>query len=144
MKLCYQRTCKRIGRDENLLNVFRKSDKEIEGIMNELTVHAWEGEKDGKPSGNFGDSPKSYVQALSKSFHQGQGRSPSCSLPFNRRNILFIFSDAVNDSLDYSVYTLAGYPLYICWQRLCCRFWAGLQHLKGRIRPSCIRWCTPL
>ena len=25
----------------------------------------------------------------------------------------FIFSDAVNDSLDYSVYTLAGYPLYI-------------------------------
>lgn len=25
----------------------------------------------------------------------------------------FIFSDAVNDSLNYSVYVLAGYPLYI-------------------------------
>lgn len=44
-----------------------KIDKEIEAIMNELTVHALEGEKDGKTVRQIlGDSPKSYVQALSK------------------------------------------------------------------------------
>ncbi|BCE14071.1 hypothetical protein RSC3_01427 [Bacillus paralicheniformis] len=60
-----------------------KSDKEIEGIMNELTVHALEGEKEGKTVRQiFGDSPKSYVQALSKELSSRPGRSPSCSLPF--------------------------------------------------------------
>nr|MDH3163152.1 DUF1129 domain-containing protein [Bacillus licheniformis] len=92
-----------------------KSDKEIEGIMNELTVHAWEGEKDGKTVRQiFGDSPKSYVQALSKELSSRPGEIAKLFFAILIGAIsYFIFSDAVNDSLDYSVYTLAGYPLYI-------------------------------
>ncbi|MGN9865877.1 hypothetical protein [Bacillus swezeyi] len=44
-----------------------KSDREIEGIMDELTVHAEEGERDGKVFGKFSETPsKGYVQEISK------------------------------------------------------------------------------
>jgi len=92
-----------------------KSDKEIEGIMNELTVHALEGEKEGKTVRQiFGDSPKSYVQALSKELSSRPGEIAKLLFAILIGAIsYFIFSDAVNDSLNYSVYVLAGYPLYI-------------------------------
>ncbi|WP_223831585.1 hypothetical protein [Bacillus swezeyi] len=44
-----------------------KSDREIKGIMDELTVHAEEGETDGKVLGKFSENPsKGYVQEISK------------------------------------------------------------------------------
>ncbi|MDS9997903.1 DUF1129 family protein [Bacillus atrophaeus] len=92
-----------------------KSEKEVQEILDEMTVHAIEGEKEGKTAAElFGHSPKQYAQTLSKELpnHLKESLSLAFSM-FVGILSYFVLNDALSDQLDYSLYKLAGYPLCV-------------------------------
>lgn len=111
-----------------------KSDREIEGIMDELTVHAEEGERDGKSVRQiFGDSPKAYVQEISKELSSRPMEiAQIVFIIFLGAVSYFIFNDAVHDSLEYSLYVLAGYPIYLLLGAVLTSFLGRISAFKAK------------
>ncbi|WFA06627.1 hypothetical protein [Bacillus sp. HSf4] len=116
----------------------RKSDREIKGIMDELTVHAAEGEKEGKSVRQiFGDSPKAYAQEVAKELSTKPRENARLVFFILLGAIsLFIFNDAVNSSLNYSPYALIGYPLYILLGIIMTPVLGRISAFKGKKRTA--------
>ncbi|MCM3034947.1 hypothetical protein M3579_02990 [Bacillus pumilus] len=92
-----------------------KNQDEIDELMDELTTHAVEAEKDGKTGeALFGGDPRGYADELAKEM----SRNHKDWVPFVSAFLIgslfyMILSDAISQSLSYSWYALIGYPLVL-------------------------------
>ncbi|AVM23506.1 HAAS domain-containing protein [Bacillus pumilus] len=92
-----------------------KNEDEIDELMDELTTHAVEAEKDGKTGEDvFGGDPRSYADELAKEL-SGNHKDwvPFVSAFLIGSLFYMILSDAISQSLSYSLYALIGYPLVL-------------------------------
>ncbi|AZV52023.1 hypothetical protein DKE43_02485 [Bacillus pumilus] len=92
-----------------------KNVDEIDELMDELTTHAVEAEKDGKTGeAVFGGDPRSYADELAKEL-SGHHKDwvPFISAFLIGSLFYMILSDAISQSLSYSWYALIGYPLVL-------------------------------
>ncbi|MGX9291201.1 HAAS domain-containing protein [Bacillus sp. A015] len=92
-----------------------KNEDEIDELMDELTTHAVEAEKDGKTGEDvFGKDPRAFADELAKEL----SRHYKDWVPFVSAFLIgslfyMILSDAISQSLSYSWYALIGYPLIL-------------------------------
>ncbi|MCC9089377.1 HAAS domain-containing protein [Bacillus pumilus] len=92
-----------------------KNEDEIDEVMDELTTHAVEAEKDGKSGEDiFGGDPRGFADELAKEL----SRHHKDWVPFVSAFLIgslfyMILADAVSQSLSYSWYALIGYPLIL-------------------------------
>ncbi|MED1750026.1 MAG: HAAS domain-containing protein [Bacillota bacterium] len=92
-----------------------KNEDEIDEVMDELTTHAVESEKDGKSGEDiFGGDPRGFADELAKEL----SRHYKDWVPFVSAFLIgslfyMILADAVSQSLSYSWYALIGYPLIL-------------------------------
>ncbi|MFP3418626.1 hypothetical protein R0K30_05660 [Bacillus sp. SIMBA_154] len=92
-----------------------KNEDEIDEVMDELTTHAVEAEKDGKSGEDiFGGDPRGFADELAKEL----SRHYKDWVPFVSAFLIgslfyMILADAVSQSLSYSWYALIGYPLIL-------------------------------
>ncbi|WP_144523083.1 HAAS domain-containing protein [Bacillus pumilus] len=92
-----------------------KNQDEIDELMDELTTHAVEAEKDGKTGeALFGGNPRGYADELEKEM-SGNHKDwvPFVSAFLIGSLFYMILSDAISQSLSYSWYALIGYPLVL-------------------------------
>ncbi len=92
-----------------------KNQDEIDELMDELTTHAVEAEKDGKTGeALFGGDPRGYADELAKEM-SGNHKDwvPFVSAFLIGSLFYMILSDAISQSLSYSWYALIGYPLVL-------------------------------
>ncbi|WLP60898.1 HAAS domain-containing protein [Bacillus pumilus] len=92
-----------------------KNQDEIDELMDELTTHAVEAEKDGKTGeALFGGDPRGYTDELAKEL-SGNHKDwiPFVSAFLIGSLFYMILSDAISQSLSYSWYALIGYPLVL-------------------------------
>ncbi|MDM5319601.1 hypothetical protein RGT17_00595 [Bacillus altitudinis] len=92
-----------------------KNEDEIDELMDELTTHAVEAEKDGKAGeALFGGDPRGYADELAKEL-SGNHKDwvPFVSAFLIGSLFYMILSDAISQSLSYSWYALIGYPLVL-------------------------------
>ncbi|MGG5177772.1 HAAS domain-containing protein [Bacillus sp. MM09(2025)] len=92
-----------------------KNQDEIDELMDELTTHAVEAEKDGKTGeALFGGDPRGYADELAKEL-SGNHKDwiPFVSAFLIGSLFYMILSDAISQSLSYSWYALIGYPLVL-------------------------------
>ena len=92
-----------------------KNQDEIDEVMDELTTHAVEAEKDGKTGEDvFGGDPRGFADELAKEL----SRNHKDWVPFVSAFLIgslfyMMLADAISQSLSYSWYALIGYPLII-------------------------------
>ncbi|MEH7652397.1 HAAS domain-containing protein [Bacillus safensis] len=92
-----------------------KNQDEIDELMDELTTHAVEAEKDGKTGEDvFGGDPRSYADELAKEL-SGNHKDwvPFVSAFLIGSLFYMILADAINQNLSYSWFALIGYPLVL-------------------------------
>lgn len=92
-----------------------KNQDEIDELMDELTAHAVEAEKDGKTGENvFGGDPRSYADELAKEL-SGNHKDwvPFVSAFLIGSLFYMILADAISQNLSYSWFALIGYPLVL-------------------------------
>lgn len=92
-----------------------KNQDEIDELMDELTTHAVEAEKDGKTGEDvFGGDPRSYADELSKEL-SGNHKDwvPFVSAFLIGSLFYMILSDAISQNLSYSWFALIGYPIVL-------------------------------
>ncbi len=92
-----------------------KNQDEIDELMDELTAHAVEAEKDGKTGEDvFGGDPRSYADELAKVL-SGNHKDwvPFVSAFLIGSLFYMILADAISQNLSYSWFALIGYPLVL-------------------------------
>ncbi|WP_456265255.1 MULTISPECIES: HAAS domain-containing protein [unclassified Bacillus (in: firmicutes)] len=92
-----------------------KNQDEIDELMDELTTHAVEAEKDGKTGEDvFGGDPRSYADELAKEL-SGNHKDwvPFVSAFLIGSLFYMILADAISQNLSYSWFALIGYPLVL-------------------------------
>ncbi|MEK5365451.1 hypothetical protein NSS76_06375 [Bacillus sp. FSL R5-0654] len=92
-----------------------KNQDEIDELMDELTAHAVEAEKDGKTGEDvFGGDPRSYADELAKEL-SGNHKDwvPFVSAFLIGSLFYMILADAISQNLSYSWFALIGYPLVL-------------------------------
>ncbi|MCW1836317.1 HAAS domain-containing protein [Bacillus xiamenensis] len=92
-----------------------KNQDEIDEVMDELTAHAVDAEKDGKTGEEvFGKDPRGFADELAKEL-TGHHKDwvPFVSAFLIGSLFYMILSDAISQSLSYSWYALIGYPLIL-------------------------------
>ncbi|MEN7365929.1 HAAS domain-containing protein [Bacillus safensis] len=92
-----------------------KNQDEIDELMDELTAHAVEAEKDGKTGGDvFSGDPRSYADELAKEL-SGNHKDwvPFVSAFLIGSLFYMILADAISQNLSYSWFALIGYPLVL-------------------------------
>ncbi|WP_332284517.1 HAAS domain-containing protein [Bacillus safensis] len=92
-----------------------KNQGEIDELMDELTAHAVEAEKDGKTGEDvFGGDPRSYADELAKEL-SGNHKDwvPFVSAFLIGSLFYMILADAISQNLSYSWFALIGYPLVL-------------------------------
>ncbi|MFS0654416.1 HAAS domain-containing protein [Bacillus sp. 179-C3.3 HS] len=92
-----------------------KNEEEIDDLMDELTTHAVEAEKDGKKGEEvFGGNPRAFADELAKELSRHYKDWVPFVSAFLIGSLFFmILSDAISQSLSYSWYALIGYPLIL-------------------------------
>ncbi|MES1036331.1 HAAS domain-containing protein [Bacillus pumilus] len=92
-----------------------KNQDEIDELMDELTTHAVEAEKDGKTGeALFGGNPRGYADELEKEMSGNHTDWVPFVSAFLIGSLFYmILSDAISQSLSYSWYALIGYPLVL-------------------------------
>lgn len=92
-----------------------KNQGEIDELMDELTAHAVEAEKDGKTGEDvFGGDPRGYADELAKEL-SGNHKDwvPFVSAFLIGSLFYMILADAISQNLSYSWFALIGYPLVL-------------------------------
>ncbi|MBG9822588.1 HAAS domain-containing protein [Bacillus safensis] len=92
-----------------------KNQGEIDELMDELTAHAVEAEKDGKTGEDvFGGDPWGYADELAKEL-SGNHKDwvPFVSAFLIGSLFYMILADAISQNLSYSWFALIGYPLVL-------------------------------
>ena len=92
-----------------------KNQDEIDELMDELTAHAVEAEKDGKTGEDvFGGDPRTYADELAKEL-SGNHKDwvPFVSAFLIGSLFYMILADAISQNLSYSWFALIGYPLVL-------------------------------
>ncbi|KEP29975.1 HAAS domain-containing protein [Bacillus safensis] len=92
-----------------------KNQGEIDELMDELTAHAVEAEKDGKTGEDvFGGDPRGYAYELAKEL-SGNHKDwvPFVSAFLIGSLFYMILADAISQNLSYSWFALIGYPLVL-------------------------------
>ncbi|PNU23555.1 hypothetical protein C1954_10600 [Bacillus stratosphericus] len=92
-----------------------KNQDEIDELMDELTAHAVEAEKDGKTGEDvFGGDPRSYADELAKEL-SGNHKDwvPFVSAFLIGSLFYMILADAISQNLSYSWFALIGYTLVL-------------------------------
>ncbi|UQZ92545.1 HAAS domain-containing protein [Bacillus safensis] len=92
-----------------------KNQDEIDELMDELTTHAVEAEKDGKTGEDvFGGDPRSYADELAQEL-SGNHKDwvPFVSAFLIGSLFYMILADAISQNLSYSWFALIGYPLVL-------------------------------
>ncbi|WHX76554.1 hypothetical protein QNH25_06290 [Bacillus safensis] len=92
-----------------------KNQDEIDELMDELTAHAVEAEKDGKTGEDvFGGDPRSYADELAKEL-SGNHKDwvPFVSAFLIGSLFYMILADAISQNLSYSWFAMIGYPLVL-------------------------------
>lgn len=92
-----------------------KNQDEIDELMDELTAHAVEAEKDGKTGEDvFGGDPRGYADELAKEL-SGNHKDwvPFVSAFLIGSLFYMILADAISQNLSYSWFALIGYPLVL-------------------------------
>lgn len=92
-----------------------KNQDEIDELMDELTAHAVEAEKDGKTGEDvFGGDPRSYADELAKEL-SGNHKDwvPFVSAFLIGSLFYMILADAISQNLSYSWFALIGYPIVL-------------------------------
>ncbi|MFD4417003.1 HAAS domain-containing protein [Bacillus safensis] len=92
-----------------------KNQDEIDELMDELTAHAVEAEKDGKTGEDvFGGDPRTYAEELAKEL-SGNHKDwvPFVSAFLIGSLFYMILADAISQNLSYSWFALIGYPLVL-------------------------------
>ncbi|MDG3043976.1 hypothetical protein OE903_08630 [Bacillus sp. B6(2022)] len=91
-----------------------KNQDEIDEVMDELTTHAVEAEKDGKTGKMYLEEIHgALLMSWRKSFLEIIKTGFRLSVLFNWISFYMMLADAISQSLSYSWYALIGYPLII-------------------------------